>query len=136
MRISRKGGNDIPGGGPGVRKNDRRANELRRFYIQNEYGEKIEMQGGSVFVRPGGAGIFRRCGIYGGRRLLHRDTPGIRADGKDGDTGDSCPPGRIRDTGNLPTGFAAERLTLAYSADGDWYFCDVDITDMEKPSWG
>lgn len=110
---------------------------MRRFYIQNEYGEKIEMQGGSVFLSdPAGLG-FSDSVEY------------MAADGFFIETSREAM--QIEKTGTLvflPARayaeyrefaswvFAAKRLTLAYSADGDWYFCDVDITDMEKAELG
>ena len=110
---------------------------MRRFYIQNEYGEKIELQGGSIFLSgPAGLGFFD-------------DVEYMEADGFFIETRRES--GQTEKTGTLvflPTRaytgywefanwiFAAERLTLAYSADGDWYFCDVDITDMEKTELG
>lgn len=110
---------------------------MRRFYIQNEYGEKIELQGGSIFL-SGLAGL----GFFDDVEYMEADGFFIETRRESGQT---------EKTGTLvflPTRaytgywefanwiFAAERLTLAYSADGDWYFCDVDITDMEKTELG
>lgn len=110
---------------------------MRRFYIQNEYGEKIELQGGSVFLSGlDGLGFFD-------------DVEYMEADGFFIETRRES--GRVKKTGTLvfmPTRayagyldfanwiFAAERLTLAYSADGGWHLCDIDITDMEKTELG
>lgn len=110
---------------------------MRQFYIQNQYGEKIELQGGSVFLSgPAGLGFSD-------------DVEYMEADGFFIETFRESE--QTEKTGTLvflPAQayagyrefadwiFAAERLTLAYSADGGWYFCDVDITDMEKTELG
>lgn len=106
---------------------------MRQFYIQNEYGEKIGLQGGSIFLwKPEGLGF-------------EDDVEYMEADGFFIET--RREPSQTEKTGTLvfqPTEayktyrdfanwiFAAQSLTLAYNPDGEWYFLDVDINRMEK----
>lgn len=106
---------------------------MRQFYIQNQYGQKIELQGGSIFLwEPDGLGF-------------EDDVEYMEADGFFIET--RREPSQTEKTGTLvfrPTEayktyrdfanwiFAAQTLTLAYNPDSEWYFLDVDIKSVDK----
>lgn len=106
---------------------------MRQFYVQNQYGEKIELQGGSVFLwEPEGLGF-------------EDDVEYMEADGFFIET--RREQAQVEKAGTLvfkPTEaymsyldfanwiFAAQSLTLAYKPAREWYFLDVDIIRMEK----
>ena len=135
--IQKKAGTISPGGGPGICQNDRRAHELRRFYIQNEYGRENRDAGRLRFLSdPAGLG-FSDSVEYMAADGFYRDIPGGDADRKKTGTLVFLPAQAYAEYREFASWvFAAKRLTLAYSADGDCYFCDVDITDMEKAELG
>ena len=110
---------------------------MRKFLIQNEYGEKIELQGGSIFLHsPSGLG-FQDNIEY------------MEADGFYIET--YREPAQVEKSGTIvfkPTEayksyfefmnwiFAAEKLTLGYNPCGTWYYTDIDITSLDKGELG
>ena len=106
---------------------------MRQFYIQNEYGQKIELQGGSIFMSdPSGFGFAD-------------DVQYMESDGFFVET--FREEQQLEKTGTLifkPNEayanyfsfanwvFAAQSLILAYNPDGNWFYINIDINEMSK----
>lgn len=106
---------------------------MRQFYLQNQYGERLELQGGAVFLwEPDGLGY-------------QDDISYMATDGFFIET--SREQGQVQKHGTLVFKrgapypvyrevvdwiLAAESITLAYAPYGEWYYCDVNVESVEK----
>lgn len=106
---------------------------MRQFYIQNEYGQRIELQGGSIFMwEPSGWG-FEDDINYEGADGFFVETFREQVQVEKSATLVFKPNDAYKDYREFADWiFAAKALTLAYNPYGEWYFVDVDITRMEK----
>lgn len=106
---------------------------MRKFSIQNQYGEKIELQGGSIFFHsPEGLGFANKV------EYMESDSFFIATRRE---------PEQVLKSGSLlfkPQGayqsyfdfvnwlLSAETLTLGYNPSGTQYYMDVDVISIDK----
>lgn len=107
---------------------------MRQFYIQNEYGEKIDLQGGSVFLwEPSGLGAEDDLEYGSADGFFLRTFRDIAQVEKTG-TLIFMPHDNPYKQYKLFADFvySAKSLTLAYKPENDWYYVDVDVLIVEK----
>lgn len=106
---------------------------MRKFLIQNEYGEKLELQNSSFF-------LYQPDGWGSSENIEYMETDGFFVE-------TFRAPMQVEKTGTLifkPNSayknyqdfanwiFAAESLTLGYKPINTWYYVDVDLIRMDK----
>lgn len=106
---------------------------MREFFIQNQYGQQIQLQGGSVFLyEPSGLGYEDNVDYIGTDGFFfetYREQAQLEKTG----TLIFKPPNAYTDYQSFMSWvLLASKITLAYKPVADWYYIDVNVTRVEK----
>lgn len=106
---------------------------MRQFLIQNQYGEQIQLQGGSVFLwEPEGLGFEYDIDFIGTDGFFietYREVEQVEKNG----TLVFKPGTPYQDYRELMSWIlSAGKLTLGYNPDSQWFYVNVAVSNVEK----
>lgn len=106
---------------------------MRQFLIQNQYGEQIQLQGGSFFLwEPEGLGFEYDIDFMGTDGFFietYREVEQVEKNG----TLVFKPGTPYQDYRELMSWIlSAEKLTLGYNPDSQWFYADIIVSSVEK----